>query len=120
MNKSASIHVETPQGSPVSPILWVIYTNQLYKSNNHLDVRISSYSDDIAIIAAFKSIKENCNKLHNVAKSLVKWGNSHNVQFDVKKTELIHFDSSKKSMKYSIKFMKNIILLQELVRYLNV
>ena len=63
MNNSANIHVGTPQGSPVSPILWLIYTNQLYKSNNHLDVRISSYSDDIAIIAASKSIKKNCNKL---------------------------------------------------------
>ena len=54
------------------------------------------------------------------AKNLVEWGNSHNVQFDVKKTELIHFDSSKKSMKYSVKFMENIILPQELVRYLGV
>ena len=58
--------------------------------------------------------------LHNAAKNLVEWENSHNVQFDVKKTELIHFDSSKKSMKYSVKFMKNIILFQKLVRYLNV
>src|SRR5205809_5166968 len=120
MNKSASIHVGTSQGSSVSSILWLIYINQLYKSNNHLNVRISSYSDDIAIIAVSKSIKENCNKLQNAAKSLVEWGNSHNVQFDVKKTELIHFDSSKKSMKYSVKFMKNNILPQELVRYLGV
>jgi len=36
-----------------------------------LNVRISSYSDDIAIIAASKTIKENCNKLQNAAKSLV-------------------------------------------------
>src|SRR5947207_5807843 len=71
MNKSASIHVGTPQGSSVSPILWLIYTNQLYKSNNYLDVGIPSYLDDIAIIAASKSIKENCNKLQNAAKSLV-------------------------------------------------
>src|SRR5437667_12429428 len=120
MNKSANIHVGISKDSLVSSILWLIYTNQLYKSNNHLDVRISSYSDDITIIVASKSIKENCNKLHNAAKSLVDWGDSHNVQFDVKKTELIHFDSSKKSMKYSVKFMENNILFQELVRYLGV
>jgi hypothetical protein len=36
-----------------------------------LNVRISSYSDDIAIIAASKSVKENCNKLQNTAKSLI-------------------------------------------------
>jgi len=120
MNKSANIHVRISQDSSVSLILWLIYTNQLYKSNNDLDVRISSYSSNIAIIAAFKSIKKNCNKLHNAAKNLVEWENSHNVQFDVKKIELIHFNNSKKSMKYSVKFMKNNILSQELVRYLNV
>ena len=120
MNKSASIHVRISQDSPVSLILWLIYTNQLYKSNNHLNVRIPSYSDDIAIIAASKSVKENCNKLQNAVKSLVEWGKLHNVQFDVKKTELIHFDKSKKSMKYSVKFMNNSILLQELVKYLGV
>ncbi len=38
----------------------------------------------------------------------------------MKKTELIHFNSSKKLIKYSIKFMKNNILSQELVRYLSV
>ncbi len=79
MNKSAIIHVRTSQDSSVSLILWLIYTNQLYKSNNYLDVRISSYSDNIIIIAAFKSIKENCKKLQNVAKSLVKWEDSHNI-----------------------------------------
>ena len=71
--------MRTSQDSSVSLILWLIYTNQLYKSNNHLDVRISSYSDNIVIIAAFKSIKENCNKLQNAAKSLVEWEDSHNV-----------------------------------------
>ena len=38
----------------------------------------------------------------------------------MKKTELIHFNNSKKSIKYSVKFMKNNILFQELIRYLSV
>jgi len=40
----------------------------------------------------------------------------------VKKTELIHFNNSKKSMnrKHSVKFMNNRIFPQELVRYLGV
>ena len=38
----------------------------------------------------------------------------------MKKTELIHFDNFKKSIKYSVKFMKNNILFQELMKYLSV
>lgn len=120
MNDSYDLHVGSPQGSPVSPILWLIYINQMFKSSSHLQVRIPSYSDDIAIVAASKSIQENCNKLQHAAEHLIKWGQSHNIQFDMKKTELIHFDSSKKSMKKSVNIMNNRVLSQEVVRYLSI
>ena len=94
----------------------------MFKSNSHLNVRFSSYSDDIAIVAASRTIQENCNKLQHAAEQLIKWGKSHNIQFDMKKTELIHFDNSHKSMKYSVKFksINEIIKPQELVRYLGI
>ena len=62
MNNSVKLYVESLQGSPVSPILWVIYINQMFKSIS-LPVQISSYTDDIAIVAASKTLKENCTKL---------------------------------------------------------
>jgi hypothetical protein len=51
----------------------------MFKSSSYLQVRISSYTDDIAIVAASKTLKENCTKLQLAAKHLILWGNSHNI-----------------------------------------
>ena len=98
----------------------------MFKNNSHLKVRFLSYSDNIAIAAASKTVEENCSKLQHAAEQLILWGNSHNVQFDVEKTELIHFDNSRNYLKnaqklsYSVNLMNKRIFPQELVRYLGV
>jgi len=79
-----------------------------------------SYMDDIALVAASKSVHENCQMLQKAAEQLINWGTSHHIQFDMKKTELIHFDHSDKSLKKSVKIMKNRIFPQEIVRWLGV
>ena len=61
--------------------------------------------------------------LQNAANKLIEWGNSHSIQFDMKKTELIHFDSSRKilnSRKYSVFLMNNRIFPQEIVKWLGI
>jgi len=54
--------------------------------------------------------------LQNAAKTLIDWGKSHNILFDMKKTELIHFDSSKKSLNESVKIINNRIYSQIVVK----
>ena len=117
MNHSVDFNTGIPQGSPVSPILWLIYISQLFKENHSkLTVRMSSYMNDVALIAASKSVHENCQILQKAAEQLINWKSSHHIQFDMKKTELIYFDHSDKSLKKSVKIMKNRIFPQEIVR----
>ena len=60
MNNSVSINAGIFQESPVSPILFLIYISQLFKSNFNLLVRMISYIDDIFLVVSSKIIQENC------------------------------------------------------------
>ena len=120
MNNSVSINAGIFQGSPVSPILFLIYISQLFKSNSNLSVRMISYIDDIFLVVSSKTIQENCRILQNAVKKLINWGNNHYIEFDMKKTELIHFDYSNKSLKCPVKIMKTSIFPKEVVKWLGI
>jgi ribonuclease HI len=86
-----------PQGSPISPILFLIYIRNLFKSNS---IRYLSYIDDIALIASSKSYSMNCKILEREIKQITEIGFQNAIKFDLAKTELIHFGS--KTIKNSI------------------
>ena len=88
------IEVETgiPQGSPVSPILFLIYTRELALASKLQEKGlILSYVDDISISITSKNSYKNCKALEEAVNSLVKWGKRNALEFDLDKTELIHF-----------------------------
>ncbi len=116
MNNLVSINAGIPQESLVSPILFFIYISQLFKSNSHLSVRMISYIDNIILIVLSKTIQENCKLLQNIVKKLINWGNNYYIKFNIKKTKLIYFDRSDRSLKYLVKIMKTLIFPKEVVR----
>ena len=72
MNHSVDFNTDISQESPVSSILWLIYISQLFKENHSkLMIRMSNYIDDIALIAASKSVHENCQILQKAAEQLI-------------------------------------------------
>ena len=80
---------------------------------NNVDLTVSS-----------KSIEENCQLLQKLAKDLLIDSKQNCMQFDVDKTELIHFHS-KRSLDlmnelYSIKVEQTIFKSKELVKYLEI
>ncbi|ODM21120.1 hypothetical protein SI65_04173 [Aspergillus cristatus] len=60
-----------PQGSPVSPILFMLYVEPIFKIG--------------------KSLEENTVRLQNIATDLMEWGQREGLTFDLAKTELQHF-----------------------------
>ena len=88
-----------PQGSPISPILFLIYIRDLFKSTS---IKWISYADDISITAANKSIKQNVKTLQREAAKLIQLSKDCNIAFDLEKTELLHWEWNKTSRKETL------------------
>jgi len=72
INNSADLYTEISQGSSISPILFLIYISQLFKSNTKLAARLINYFDNIIIIVSSRNIYKNCYLLQNAANKLIK------------------------------------------------
>ena len=60
-----------------------------------MHIRSPSYVDNIALSYSLKSIENNYKMLELVAEKLLQLQSQNNIQFDMEKTELIHFHSKR-------------------------
>ncbi|KAJ5159354.1 zinc knuckle domain protein [Penicillium coprophilum] len=88
---SANIPTPTgiPQGSPLSPILYLIYNADLVEGCE--GVKTSAWVDDVAFIVTGGDEQENISKLQRACQHADAWAARHASIFDPKKYALIHF-----------------------------
>ncbi|KAF4460560.1 reverse transcriptase [Fusarium albosuccineum] len=89
----APLRCGLPQGSPVSPILFLLYTEPIYRLDNPQGR--FGYADDTAILSIGDTVDESTAMASRSIAEMVRWGAENGVSFDPKKTEVMHFSRSK-------------------------
>ena len=102
LEQFSKIETGIPQGSPISPILFLIYIRDLFPSLAS-SIRVLSYIDDIALSTSSTSLKKNVRILEREAAKLQELANENAIEFDLAKIELIHFTRIKEAKTASLR-----------------
>jgi hypothetical protein len=89
-----------PQGSPASPILFMLYTEGIYRLQK--TDRKFGYADDIGILAVSPTLEHNVRILQEEAAGLIKWGEDNGLGFDLEKCGLQHFTKKRDPARPSV------------------
>jgi ribonuclease HI len=84
----------TPQGSPLSPVLYTLYLAELLSVDTK---RRFGYADDICLYQASHSLDENVQLLAADLRQIRAWGTANKVTFAPEKQEMIHLTRQKSS-----------------------
>ena len=88
-----------PQGSPISPILFLIYIRNLFQPGQSTFL---SYIDDITLTVSSTSWKKNAKTLELEASKIYDLAAQNSIQFDLSKTELLHWSKAKSARKHAL------------------
>ena len=85
-----NIEAGIPQGSPLSPILWLLYNYKALQVAGD-EALVTGYIDDTCILVTGLTAQENSTKLSRIHEKMVDWASKHGAVFAPQKYELLHF-----------------------------
>ncbi|KAI6777578.1 uncharacterized protein J7T54_004478 [Emericellopsis cladophorae] len=88
---STAIQTGIPQGSPISPILYLFYNADLIEAFKTSETEAVGYIDDVSILAIGPTAPRNCKTLKAIHRKAEEWALKHGSQFAPAKYELVHF-----------------------------
>lgn len=101
--KTHDIQAGLPQGSPVSPVLFILSISAMfpYLTESHPDVESISFVDDIGLALKCSDLGEGVRGIESIARHAVEWGDDHQVEFEIGKTEILVFSKRRKVLQAS-------------------
>jgi hypothetical protein len=114
LSDTTNIENGTPQGSAISPVLFLIMINDIPLSD---DVKMSVFADDTAIWKGSKNLKMLHKCIQKALDGIVEWADSWGFKLSIPKTQAILF-THKKQKDVDIKIKGNIIKLCSEVKFL--
>ena len=80
------INTGIPQGSPLSPILYLFYNADLVDAcNQETDAMSTGYIDDVAFLAWGETTEQTCDVLGEILKKAQQWATTHALVFALNK-----------------------------------
>ena len=119
---SADINIEAgiPQGSPLSPILFMFYDAELLEISKPPDLALG-FIDDIAYGISGQTAQNNVERLQVILSKSEEWKERHGAQFEPSKYMLMHFTrNTRHDVTADIKLNDTTILPGKEARYLGV
>jgi hypothetical protein len=94
------VAIGIPQGSPASPILFLLYLHPLFDSLQlHYPIIWSlSYINNVALVAQGRTREGNSRALEVAARTAFQWAQDNVVAFDDAKSEMLHFHHSRQDI----------------------
>jgi len=105
-----------PQGSPISPILFLLYMAEALKGG--APSMKFSYADDIGILGIGPTAAASLKAAQTQVDWLLQWAASNAVAFDVAKTEVIQFGRTRSDQPGAIRMGNTTVTATETVRWL--
>ncbi|KAJ3495916.1 hypothetical protein NLG97_g3048 [Lecanicillium saksenae] len=90
---SARLKCGLPQGSPISPILYILITAAIYFLPGA--AQRYGYADDTAMLFIGDSLEDTSRQANEAIAAMETWGRGEAIHFDPKKTEIMHFSRRK-------------------------
>lgn len=101
--KTNDIQAGLPQGSPASPVLFILSISAMfpYLTERHPDVESISFVDDMGFALRCRELDDGVGKLESVAGHAVEWGRDNKFEFEISKTEVLVFSKRRKVLQAS-------------------
>jgi hypothetical protein len=92
------IQAGLPQGSLVSPVLFILSVSALspWLEDRHSTLQAVSFVDDIGLVIECDELEEGATRLARIARDTMQWGSDNKVEFEVSKTEVLLFSRRRK------------------------
>jgi hypothetical protein len=110
MSETRDIQAGLPQGSPVSPVLFILSISALFQwlEDRHSALQAISFVDDIGLVIECDDLEGGTRQLEHVAKDTMRWGLDNKVEFEVNKTEVLLFSRRRKILQAADKVVVRI------------